>query len=298
MLDIFKKKLKKVLKVKSLGQFSLRIKRKVYSKIYRKKYSTTDLLDLMLSMGLKKGSNILIHSSWNEFYNYIDTPSDFIDGILNIIGADGTLIMPAYPFFRKKDQVFDLKRTPTASGLLSETFRTYEGVLRSVNIQHSVCALGPQSKFLLEEHVKSATCWDKYSPYYKLKDINALVFNIGLGKYHIGTVMHCVESILKDEIPYFSQFFGKIWKYQYRDYDSCVYDVEFVTTPDDLDKRFKKSNHIKFQKKYLDQSKFIRKRISNLTVSVCDAKYVIDRTIELGKRGISYFSNPKPPVKL
>src|SRR5438132_9378805 len=66
-------------------------------RIYRKKYDTGELMSVLKSMGLKRGGNIFIHSSWDEFYNYTGTIDDFLAAVLSEIGASGTLAMPAYP---------------------------------------------------------------------------------------------------------------------------------------------------------------------------------------------------------
>lgn len=285
--------IKNKLKIKSLKAARNRYKRKICRYIYNQKYTADDLISIMCRMGMTKGSNVLIHSSWDEFYNYLGTPEEFICKILNVIGTEGTLIMPAYPFLRKKDSVFDLRRTPTAAGLLPEVFRTMEGVKRSVNRQHSVCAIGAQSDYLLNDHINSETCWDEHSPYYKLKNVHALVFNLGLGMYHVGTIMHCVESVLWKHNDYFSQFFGKRVEYKYRDFDGKIHTDIFYTSPDDFVKKYTRRGHVRFQKKYFSKDCSMRCRLSNLTINRYDASYVINRMIELGNLGVTYFTEPK-----
>ncbi len=77
-------------------------KLKMESRIYRKPYATEEIIEIMKSMGLKKGANIFIHSSFDKFFNYTGTISEFIDAILTEIGSEGTLAMPAFPLGRKK----------------------------------------------------------------------------------------------------------------------------------------------------------------------------------------------------
>lgn len=52
-------------------------------------------------MGMKNGSNIFIHSTWDEMYNYNGSEENLIDAILEVIGPEGTLIMPACPYYVK-----------------------------------------------------------------------------------------------------------------------------------------------------------------------------------------------------
>lgn len=168
---------------------------------------------------MKNGSNIFIHSTWDEMYNYNGSEENLIDAILEVIGPEGTLIMPALPLLRK-GKIFDVKKSITGAGTLAETFRRYPGVKRSINVQHSVCALGPQSDFLLKEHHLGESCWDEKSPYFRLSQIDALVFTLGLRRYYIGTMLHCVESVLRKSYPYYSSFYTREpVKHEYIDYD-------------------------------------------------------------------------------
>ncbi len=258
--------------------------------IFKKRYTASDIILVLKKMGLKEGDNVFIHCSWDEFYNYDGTEKDLIDAIISVIGSDGTLIMPAYPL-KKKGKVFNVKKTVTAAGLLSETFRKYPGVKRSINVDHSVCALGPQSDFLVSEHQLSETCWDEKSPYYKLSQINAKVISLGLNKYFVGTMVHCVESILRNEVDYFRDFFSKEKKaYDYIDWNGeqkqyySYYMVVRRETP------FSKSR--KMMNRYFEKADLKHERLSNLDISMVEANRIIPRMIELGRQGITICRKP------
>lgn len=276
----------------SLKTFRRNIRLKYGHYIWRKNFDTQELLSAMQALGMKKGSNVFIHCNWDEFYNYTGNEKNLIDGILNIIGEDGTLIMPSYPLMRK-GKIFNVKKTVTAAGLLAEEFRKYPGVKRSINVQHSVCALGPQSDFLLSEHHKCETCWDEKSPYYKLAEVNALVFGLGLGKYYLGTIIHCVESVLRPSIKYFSDFYQEQkTRHPYIDYDNLVKNYECY----DLKQNLKRKNKINASKiickRYLNESSYKTSQISNLQISMVRAADVIPKLIELAKKGIIIYSKP------
>jgi aminoglycoside 3-N-acetyltransferase len=284
--------LKKKFKIRSKDLLIQKYRYKFGKLIYHKKYDTTELVELMKDMGLKEGSNVLIHSSWNEFYNYTGTIKNFIDAIIEVIGEKGTLAMPAYPLLRKKTSVFDIKRTPTMAGLIAEEFRKYPGVKRSVSM-HSVCALGPKADFLIKDHMYSVTNWDKKSPYFKLSEINGIVFTFGLGKYFVGTIMHCADSILSEESPYFAQFFTKKITNKYVLKDRKVYECDSYVSDDTFRYHFTDRSHNRVISKYFDSSKYKRNKLSNLTVNMYDATYFINRSIELGRRGITVYTKPK-----
>lgn len=284
---------KKKMKIRSWELYKAYLIRLIESKIYKQKYTAVELVSFMQKQGLRKGSNVLLHSSWDEFYNYKGSPKEFIDVLIEAIGPEGTLVMPAYPLLRKKDSIFDLNMTPTAAGLIPEVFRNYPGVKRSVNI-HSVSALGKYADFLTRDHIYSVTSWDIQSPYYRLSEINGIVFGIGLGKAFVGTIMHCIDSILREEITYFAQFFNHSQKILIRLSNGTEYEQEFLRASENLNIFFTDSHHLKIVDKYFDRSKFSRNRFSNLNVNVYDANYMINRGIELGRKGIVIYIKPDP----
>lgn len=284
---------KKRFKIYSLTEFINRNKRRLEKKYYRNQYSTEQLSSLLREMGLKEGTCVLVHSSWNDFYNYTGTVEEFIDAILEIIGKTGTLVMPAYPFLRKPESVFDLNTTPTSAGIIAETFRNYPGVKRSINM-HSVCSLGPLSDYLLNEHHLSTTSWDEKSPYYKLSKVNAVVLSIGLGKYFIGTIMHCANSILRTESAYYSLFFQKEKVYKYRLNDHSIFHQTCLTASDDFNYFFTDRSINKVINRYFNKEKYNKRRLSNLNINIYDAEYFINRAVELGEQGITLYLKPNP----
>jgi len=245
----------------------------------------------MKKCGMKKGSSIFIQSSWGEFYKYTGTPVEFIETILETIGSKGTLSMAAFP--KNKREPFDVKNTPSNAGYLSEVFRKYPGVKRSLNSHHSVCAIGDKSDYLLNEHHISETCWDERSPFYKMAQINTLIFMFGLDlDYRRPAIWHCPESLLKDEIPYYKQFWKEQITCQYTDFEGKVFYHKYLAIPDDFNRRFDKSAN--FIKKYFDKSKYKYLRLSNLSIKCFETKYTLNRILELARQGIINYEIPDP----
>ena len=154
---------KKVMGINDFSLFKKNVHKKIGRLIYHKKYSAHDIVLVMMNMGVQRGSVVCIHSSMKEFYNYKGTAKDLINEILCLIGPEGTLIMPAFPSNSQRYQegyIFDKNDDPTGAGYLAEEFRKYPGVIRSINVQHSVCAIGKYADFLVKDHHLSHDCWD------------------------------------------------------------------------------------------------------------------------------------------
>ena len=260
---------------------------RIGKKKFKQKYTATDIVKIMEELGMRKGSNVFIHSSWNEFYNYLGNEIELIEKILNVIGSEGTLIMPAYPFVRK-NKIFDVRRTVTKAGMLAEEFRKYPGVKRSINVRHSVCAIGPKADFLLTEHHLGDNCWDEKSPYYKLAEINALIFAIGLNKRFVGTILHCVEGVLWKELPYFrDMFFTQKSEFKYIDYDGI--EKSYFSYNDKQKRIFGSIKARRYIDKYI---KYTHKKISNLDITVYDASQILPAILQNGRKGIVAYSHP------
>lgn len=282
---------KKITGIKNVSMFRKEIHKRIGKFFYHKKYNAQDLVSIMSEMGMKNGSVVCVHASMKEFYNYEGTATDLIKAILNVIGPEGTLIMPAFPsgdLSGRKDYIFNAMTDKTGAGYLAETFRKFPGVKRSINVRHSVCAIGAQADFLLRDHFKSENCWDENSPWYRMCQLDALVFNLGLPREYMGTFHHCVESLLRNEHPYFAQFFNKRVINKYYDKDGDV--MQYTSTECFIERRTREKNIFK----YFDSEDWQIRKISNLEIKVFYSKSALTKMIELGRKGITVYYVPDP----
>ena len=259
--------------------------------IYRRQYSAHDLVKLMQDMGMTKGSVVCVHCSMKEFYNYTGTAEDLIREILAVIGEEGTLMMPAFPdkrLLKKTDYIFDPIEDKTGAGYLAETFRKWPQVKRSINVQHSVCAIGQYADFLTKDHHLSKDCWDENSPWQRGLNLGMLVFNLGLPRSFTGTFLHCVESTLQHEHPYWAQFFNSQESFKY--YDSNKSICEYTNNVSRLDRRTRK----KKLTKYFTSEDWQIRRISNLEVKVFYTEHCFPKMLDLGRKGICVYYVPSP----
>lgn len=265
--------------------------RKLGKYFYKKKYSTKDIVDLLRGMGIGSGSNIFIHSSWSNFYNYTGNEEEFIDGVLGLIGPNGTLVMPCYPLCRK-NKVFNVKKTVTKAGYLAEAFRRYPNVLRSANVRHSVAAIGPLAEFLTKDHAEDGICFDHNSPYYRMcTDNNFKIISFGLTPYFIGTIIHTLEGNHYNQFARFRGLydFNDMIVNEYIDYDGELKSYKSPKETFQLRPNYFKTRRIVH--KYFDKNMYRTKRISNLCVCMYDCNYTYERLVELAEKGIFIYSD-------
>lgn len=146
-------------------------------------------------LGVKPGGVLLVHSSFKSLGPVDGGAETVIQGLLDALGPEGTLLMPALSYMTvgPSSPVFDVKHTPSCVGWLPEYFRTRIGTLRSVHPTHSVCGVGPRASDLLAEHRGDTTPCGPRSPFSKLPAVGGQVLFLGCG-LEPNTSMHAVEE--------------------------------------------------------------------------------------------------------
>lgn len=276
--------------INDFSLFRKRCAKRVGKLIYHKHYSASDIVRVMEEMGMRRGSLVCVHASMMQFYNYDGTAQELIDGIMESIGPEGTLMMPAFPahidgYDYSEPFFFDVDNDKTGAGYLAEVFRRMKGVKRSAVAKSSACAIGPLADYLVGEHHLCQDCWDTYSPWYRMCREGGLVFNLGMPRSYIGTFHHCVESTLKNEHPYWKQFFNRKGYYNYV---SGGQRGEYVNTDSDLVRKTRESQVTR----YFTEEEWSIRKLSNLEIKLFNSRKALDKMIELGRKGVSVYRIP------
>lgn len=254
------------------------------------KVTLDDIQGFLAKAGVKPGATVMLHSAWEPLNSGNFTAAELIKTLISYLGEEGTLAMPAFPHGEKQvnGAVFNVKREPSAGGMLTEVFRRFPNVVRSVNLNHSVCALGPNAKYLTSEHHKSETSWDDKSPYYRLREIeNSWVVGFGVGhRLKTATAVHCVEAALWKENAYFKKLFKNTICYTYKNANGETGEHCYR----------KRTGQIYTQKlaKHFTDNELIEETKSGLELYAIRASTLIDRSIALGRDGKTMYVWPIP----
>ncbi|MEN8241020.1 MAG: AAC(3) family N-acetyltransferase, partial [Chloroflexota bacterium] len=168
--------------------------------------------DLKL-LGVVPGMTLLVHSALSELGWVCGGPAAVILALLEALGPAGTLVMPTHsgdlsdPAKWKNPPVPDVwweqiyanlpayraDLTPTrAMGVIPETFRKMEGVLRSSHPQFSFSALGPEADGITSNH-NLAHGMSEGSPLARIYDLAGSVLLLGVGHSN-NTSLHLAEN--------------------------------------------------------------------------------------------------------
>lgn len=173
-----------------------------------KKYSNIDLIEAFKKLGITKGDILCVHT---ELFNF-DTPllprNEFLQTILDcffeVIGKEGTLIMPTFTYSFCKNEVYDKLNSPTKMGALNEYFRRWGGVKRTNDPIFSFAIKGAKEELFLKD---TTSCFGKNCVYETLRKNNGKIMLFGT--YLIGyTFTHYIEEVAKVPYRYFKNFKG------------------------------------------------------------------------------------------
>jgi aminoglycoside N3'-acetyltransferase len=216
-------------------------------------------------------------------------PSEVIDLLRDLLGPDGTLVMPAFPIDQDPAKIFLVDRAAVYTGLLCEVFRRYPDVRRSIHLGSSVCAIGPNAEFLIKDHHLTPMPWGKDSPFCRLMKVDALMLGLGAG-FNFMTALHAVECLLYDEVPYFRSVFDGTIRYHWKRASGETGEHEFMNRSGDI-----RPGRLR---RHFGPDICVDSRISNLRILAAGAKPFIERGVALGRRGVTMYIQPIPKKEL
>jgi aminoglycoside 3-N-acetyltransferase len=174
-------------------------------------------------VGVKPGGVLLVHSSQGSLGWVPGGAETVVQGLLETVGPDGTLLMPAlsYAHVTPEQPSFDVRFTPSNVGAIPEYFRTRPGTLRSIHPTHSVCGVGRLAAELLNQHIEDRTPCGPQSPFHLLPEYNGQILMLGCG-LRPNTSMHAIEELA--EPPY---LFGGVLTYRLIGWDWAAIEATY-----------------------------------------------------------------------
>jgi aminoglycoside 3-N-acetyltransferase len=164
------------------------------------------------SLGLDTGATVVVHASLSSLGWVNGGPVAVVQALLDVLGADGTLVMPAHTSdnsdpvhwcdpavpeawhqtIRDTMPAYDPALTPTREmGAIAELFRTWPAALRSRHPSVSFAALGRHARRIVEHH--SLDCGlGESSPLGRIYELDGHVLLLGVG-YGRNTSFHLAE---------------------------------------------------------------------------------------------------------
>ena len=181
-----------------------KIRERAFSVLYA--YGPTQLEAKLRALGIEEGDSLMMQSSFSNLNGFSGDAVDVLDCVQKVLGPDGNLFMVSMPYggsareYLNERRLFNVRRTPSQMGLLSELFRRRKGVLRSANPLHPILAFGPRAEWLVAGHEDLQHSCGENSPFERMLELDtkALLFDVDLD---VLTFMHYLEHMFRDTAP-------------------------------------------------------------------------------------------------
>lgn len=170
-----------------------------------KSFTPKDLQRTLAGLGIGRGDTLLVHSSFDAFEGFQGKPSDVISVLQSAVGEEGVVMMPTMTFsgtavaYARTNPLFDVARTPSRMGLLTELFRRSPGVVRSVHPTHPVAMWGNDANAIAFGHHLARTPCGAGTPFEALRKRRGKIVLLGTD-ISVLTFFHTLEEILEPEL--------------------------------------------------------------------------------------------------
>jgi len=107
-----------------------------------------DIVAALKESGVSKGDCLFIHSDISRFglTGNVSSRRELFDLLLQafkeVVSESGTIIMPTFTYSFTRDEVYDVDRSPSTVGMLTEYFRRQEDTVRTIHPIFSVAIWG------------------------------------------------------------------------------------------------------------------------------------------------------------
>lgn len=262
-------------------------------------YSSAELETALRRLGLAEGDAVVMQSAFHPLNGFTGDAPQVIDGILDILGPCGHLFMVSMPYagsarnYLSTAKPFDVRRTPSMMGVLSESFRRRSGVVRSANPLHPVLAMGPRAEWLVQGHEDLAHSCGPDSPFERMLDLKtkALFFDIGL---EVLTFTHYLEHIFQASAPV-PVYTEEPMATEIIDRAGQRRTIEvFPFSPEAMRCR----NFGVLYDRLIDRGDVKRERVGNTVMQLLPLQSVVDQGTALVVEGTHIYGRPGQPVRV
>lgn len=188
-----------------------------------------DLMRGFSRLGLKAGDIVLVHSSYKSLGGVQGGPQTVIDALLEVLTPEGTLIMPTFNFNFNKGEPWDVLKTPSHMGAITELVRTNPESRRVFHPFYSFAIMGKLKDELTRVRYKDSYGVD--SIFMQLRNLDAKIMIIGLSYTHSMTFFHHIEQMEGVDYRFIKEFTGQV-----TDETGKTYTDTFTMLVRDIDK--------------------------------------------------------------
>ncbi len=160
------------------------------------------------ALGVKKDDTLLVHSSYKSLGGVEGGPQTVIDALLEVLGEEGTLLMPTFNFDFCKGATWDVNKTPSKMGYMTNLVRLDPRAKRVFHPIYSFAVIGKYADNFAQIRDKSS--YGANSAFAKLRELDGKIMVIGLSYNDSMTFFHHIEEMEGVDYRYLKTFSGQI----------------------------------------------------------------------------------------
>ncbi|MDP3716200.1 MAG: AAC(3) family N-acetyltransferase [Acidobacteriota bacterium] len=151
------------------------------------------------ALEVPRGGIVYVQSSVDWMQRAGLRAPEMLSTLLDWTGPAGTLVMPSYPFhsshqeYLRNAPTFDVRRTPAGIGLMPEMFRRTAGVVRSLDPDFSVCALGAEAEAIVGREPAEPDPFGADSSYQRMLGRGTTLVGLGVS-LNTNSFIHAIDS--------------------------------------------------------------------------------------------------------
>lgn len=238
---------------------------------------------------------LMVHSAYDRLRPmYTGTAYEVVRQLIELCGTSRTLVMPAFmlggrsynPADYYASHVFDVRKTVSETGLISEIFRRKPGVRRSLHPTHSVCALGPLADALTAGHHLAPTRTGQGTPFELMAQRKTVIVGLGVEYHRCLTQIHSVEDILGEAFPMPMETRSATVAMVDRSGDRLTYELRINQTP--------KTMSLTLLRSLLSKEELLEWSFKGTPLFVTFADKVTSRLLAAAERGVTVYGTRKP----
>jgi aminoglycoside N3'-acetyltransferase len=277
-----------------------REKQKLAKKLrFLKKAITKDTLKKdLLAVGIQPGDTILVHSSLSKTGNVEGGAATVIQALIESVGERGNVIMPSYSYVhsmvqttKETDYIFIPDKTPSVVGFITETFRKWKNVKRSIHPTHSVCVHGHDAELITSGHLASETNFGLNTPFHRMRELKGKIVGIGVSTSII-PLYHSIEDFNPDEFKgvYLPQSYPVKVMVENKVVEKKIFVHDPVFHADRIDKNAKIERW--FRDHYRQKGMLHEGKFGDGEIWWMDMQTLFDELLVLKKKGITIYKIP------
>lgn len=170
-------------------------------------YGTRELHEALRQIGVRPGDSLMLHSASDPQYGFRGSIEALTQTFVDAVGDSGHLLMVSLPYRSSSIQYleslrrFDVRRTPSMMGLVSEFFRRRPDVWRSLHPTHPTLVRGPRAQWFAAGHEDCLYPCGPGTPFDKLAAEDGVVvfYNVPVDTF---TFFHHLEHLVHDRLPF------------------------------------------------------------------------------------------------